>query len=126
MGDELGFGSLEEVKFQYCGKWVEQHSDGTIAISMLEYRSNMSPVPIAAHRKKDLNSDLSPSELKQLRGILGSLQWLVTLVRFGQAFALSVLRSEKPKISTLIRANSRVRRFKEHSDFRLRSLVSWW
>ena len=119
LGEELGFGSLEQGKSQYCGKMVEQESDGTIKVSMLEYHSNLKPVPIPADRKKDFDSDLSPSEHKQLRGILGSLQWLVTQVRFDQSFALSVLQSEKPKISTLLKANALLRKFKERSDFAL-------
>ena len=117
LGKQLGFGSLEEGRFQYCGKFVEQHSDGSITVSMPEYHTNMSPVPVPAHRKKDLNSDLTPAEMKQLCGLLGSLQRLVAQVCVDQAFALSVLQSEKPKISTLLKANVLVRRFKEHSDF---------
>jgi hypothetical protein len=79
-------------------------------------------VAISATRRKQLaqlDSDLSAAELKQLRGLLGSLQWLVTQVRFDQQYALSVLQSEKPKPGTLVKANNLVPKFKEHSDMAL-------
>ena len=36
LGKELGFGSLEENSFNYCGKHISQQSDGTIVVSMVE------------------------------------------------------------------------------------------
>jgi hypothetical protein len=119
LGEELGFGSLESGSFQYCGKRIEQGSDGTTTVSMKEYHSNMKTVTIPVDRRRQPDSELSPSELKQLRGLLGSLQWLVTQVRFDQQYGLSVLQSEKPRVSTLVKANALVRRFKEDSDFSL-------
>ena len=74
---------------------------------------------ISATRRKQLDSDLSAAELKQLRGLLGSLQWLVNQVRFDQQYALSVLQSEKPKPGTLVKANNLVRKLEEHSDMAL-------
>ena len=119
LGKELGFGSLSCDEFQYCGKKISQQEDGTIRVSMEEYHTNLKTVPIPATRRKQLDSDLTAAELKQLRGLLGSLQWLVTQVRFDQQYALSVLQSEKPKLSTLVKANNLVRKFKEHSDMAL-------
>ena len=73
LGKELGFGSLSCDEFQYCGKKISQQEDGTIRVSMEEYHTNLKTVPIPATRRKQLDSDLTAAELKQLRGLLGSL-----------------------------------------------------
>ena len=119
LGKELGFGSLSCNEFQYCGKRISQQTDGTIRVSMEEYHANLKTVAISAARRKQLDTDLTAAEMKQLRSLLGSLQWLVTQVRFDQQYALSVLQSEKPKLNTLVKANNLVRKFKEHSDMAL-------
>ena len=48
------------------------------------------------------------------------IQWLVAQLRFDQAFALSTLQGERPRVSTLMKANQLVKMFKQHSDFCLR------
>ena len=88
-------------------------------MSMEEYHANLKTVAISAARRKQLDTDFTAAEMKQLRSLLGSLQWLVTQFRFDQQYALSVLQSEKPKLNTLVKANNLVRKFKEHSDMAL-------
>ncbi|CAK8990756.1 unnamed protein product [Durusdinium trenchii] len=41
LGQELGFGSISNKSFVYCGKKIEQLDDGTISVSMEEYHSNL-------------------------------------------------------------------------------------
>ena len=41
VGAELGFGSLEEGAFTWCGKHIRRAADGTIRISMKEYHENL-------------------------------------------------------------------------------------
>lgn len=120
LGEELGFGSLEENAFNYCGKHIAQQQDGTIVVSMVEYHQNLKPVIMTAERKKQVDSTLTPTEHRQLRAILGSLQWLVAQIRYDLAFPLSVLQSEKPTVMTLLKANSLVKRFKQHPNFAIR------
>ena len=62
---------------------------------MKAYHDNLKPVAIPTERKQEPESELTPFELKQLRGLLGSLQWMVTQVRFDQQFALSVLHKDQ-------------------------------
>ena len=38
------------------------------------------------HRKQKLDDPLAPSEHRQLRGLIGSMRWLVTQVRVDMAF----------------------------------------
>lgn len=77
VGQELGFGSLQRSDFTWCGKRIRRAADGTIRLSMQEYHENLSEVPIPRHRKSDPTSPLDAFEMKKLRAVLGSLQWLV-------------------------------------------------
>lgn len=119
LGDELGFGSIDEGSFQYCGKFIKQDEKGVITITMKEYHENLKTVPIGVLRRKEVDSPLSPSEHKQLRAVLGSLQWLVAQLRFDMGYQLSTLQGEDPTIGTLMRANVLVKRFKENCGFAL-------
>ena len=116
----LGFGSVEHGSFNYCGKRITQQDDGVITVTMREYHENIKPVEVPARRRAHPESELSPSEHKQLRGILGSLQWLVAQTRIDQGFALSSIQGEsRPTIGTLLRANLLVKKFKQSGDFGL-------
>ena len=117
---ELGFGSVERDSFVYCGKKVSQDKNGVIHVTMPEYHANLQPVAIPPHRKRQPDAELTDGERKQLRAILGSLQWLVAQVRVDQGFALSTLQGERPTIGTLMRANILVKSFKATANFGLR------
>ena len=119
LGDELGFGSIDEGSFQYCGKFIKQDEKGVITIMMRECHENLKTVPIGVLKRKEVDSPLSPSEHKQLRAVLGSLQWLVAQLRFDMGYQLSTLQGEDPTVGTLMRANVLVKRFKENCGFAL-------
>ena len=119
LGAELGFGAISEGSFTYCGKHIEQLPDKSIKITMEEYHQNLQPIRIAPDRKKDPSSPLNPGERKQLRAILGSLQWLVAQIRVDCGFQLSSLQGETPCIGTLMRANLLLRQMKQRSNFAL-------
>ncbi len=120
VGDALGFGSLDRGDFCWCGKRIRRASDGTIRISMVEYHANLSEVVLQKHRKSDPTSALDAYETKQLRAVLGSLQWLVAQVRFDMAFHVSTLQGESPpNVGTILKANSVVREFKRTGSYEL-------
>ena len=119
LGDELGFGSIDEGSFQYFGKFIKQDEKGVITITMREYHESLKTVPIGVLRRKEVDSPLSLSEHKQLRAVLGSLQWLVAQLRFDMGYQLSTLQGEDPTVGTLMRANVLVTRFKENCGFAL-------
>ena len=119
LGKELGFGSLEEKEFVYCGKLFKQHSDGAISLSMKEYHENLKPIAIPVSRRKQPESPVTPAEHRQLRALLGSLQWLVGQIRFDLGFQLCTLQGETPTISTMLKANQLLKKFKQKPDFAL-------
>lgn len=77
LGEELGFGSLEQGSFAYCGKNITQNPDYSIEVNMKAYHENVQPAVVPMHRKKQLDSPLTPGEHRQLRALVGSMQWLV-------------------------------------------------
>lgn len=119
IGKEFGFGSVSYDSFTYCGKKIEQLEDGTIKITMKEYHENLKPVTIPLHRRSQPDASLTDPERRQLRAVLGSLQWLVAQLRFDMGFLLSTLQGETPTIKTLMKANVLLKQFKQNSDFAL-------
>ena len=84
---------------------------------MEEYHNNLQEALLPAHRKRDLDAPLSSYERRQLRAVLGSLQWLVAQVRFDMAFVVSSLQGDVPTIRTLVRANQAAREFKQDCNY---------
>ena len=60
---------------------------------MQEYHQNLSEVVLSRHRKSNPLSPLDANERKQLRAVLGSLQWLVAQLRFDMAYGVSTFQS---------------------------------
>jgi hypothetical protein len=118
LGKELGFGSVSYDSFTYCGKKIEQLEDGTFQISMKEYHENLKTVAIPVHRRSQPDSPLTEPERRQLRALLGSMQWLVAQLRFDMGYLLSTLQGEAP-LKTLQKANLLVKQFKQHPELAL-------
>ncbi|CAK9084147.1 unnamed protein product [Durusdinium trenchii] len=92
----------------------------SIRLSMIEYHENLAEVILSRQRKSDPSALLEPHEHRQLRAILGSLQWLVAQLRFDLSFGVSSLQGENPPtVGTMLRANSLVREFKRTGTFEL-------
>ena len=120
IGSELGFGSQDLNDFTWCGKRIRRALDGTIRLSMVEYHQNLSEINLQKHRKSDPSTPLDAHEHRQLRAVLGGLQWLVAQLRFDMAFGVSSLQGENPPtIGTVLRANSLVREFKRTDTFEM-------
>ena len=78
---------------------------GEIKISMVPYHQSLKPVVVGRECRIDPSALLTPGEIKKLKGILGSPQWLVAQLRFDMSFQVSSLQSETPTVGTLLRAN---------------------
>ena len=121
LGNTLGFGSIEKEDFTWCGKRIRRDPDTKeIVVSMTTYHAQLTPLVIPRARRQELEAPLTPQEVKKLKGILGSLQWLTAQLRFDIAFQVSSLQSEKPTVSTLLRANKALVETKKDADFELR------
>ncbi|CAE7622613.1 unnamed protein product [Symbiodinium sp. CCMP2592] len=120
IGKELGFGALSHSDFQYCGRRIRRLPNGHVEISMVEYHENLHVPVVSRADRKDLERALSPSEVRRLRTVVGSLQWLVSQLRFDHGFALSSLQSEQPPtVGTLLKAAQLARELKNDAHFTL-------
>ena len=134
LGKILGYGSVEKEDFTWCGKRIFRDVDTKeMVISMATYHAQLVPMVIPRTRRQQLDDQLTPQELKKLRGILGSLQWLVAQIRFDMAFVVSSLQSEKPTVSTMLKANKALIDARKDGSFELRfrsvdyqAGASWW
>ncbi|CAE7641422.1 RE2 [Symbiodinium sp. CCMP2456] len=119
VGDELGFGSVEKNDFVWCGKRIRRATDGTIRLSMAEYHQNLKEINLPTYRRRQLNAKLTEPERRQLRALLGSLQWLTAQFRFDMGFIVSTLQGEAPTVKTVLKANSAVRDFRQDCNFEM-------
>lgn len=121
LGKTLGFGSIEEEDFQWCGKRIRRDpTTKELVISMQPYHAQLTPVVMSRERRKQLDDPLTAYEVKKLKGILGSLQWLVAQLRFDIAFQVSSLQGETPTVGTMLRANKALQDCKKDGDFEIR------
>ena len=121
LGEILGFDSIEKEDFTWYGKRIRRDPETKeIVISMATYHAQLSPLVIPRARRQELEAALTVQEVKKLKGILGSLQWLTAQLRFDIAFTVSSLQSERPTVSTLLRANKALIETKKDGDFELR------
>ena len=111
VGEELGFREISRDSFTWCGKQFSRRPDGTVAISMLPYHQNLREIYVPKARRSDLTAPLDAQELRALRAVLGSLQWLVAQLRFDMSFVVSSLQGERPTVGTMLRANMAVKEF---------------
>ena len=74
---------------------------------MKEYHENLKLIVIPLARRRTPQANVTPAEQKQLRALLGSLQWLVTQVRFDMGFSLCTLQGEVPTVGTMLKRRSR-------------------
>lgn len=92
VGKVLEFGLIERNSCQYCGKRTFQNlQTGGIEVKKVEYHPAVQPIRIDKGRRHMPGAKLLPSEQRQLRALLGSLQWLAAQCRLDIGFPLSVL-----------------------------------
>jgi hypothetical protein len=121
IGKELGFGSLTEDDFTWCGKRI-QKTDDCVRVSMEAYHKNLSTTYVSQQRRKQgSESPLTPREVRVFRAQCGSLQWLVAQLRVDMAFKVSALQSElrAPNVGSLLRANALITAARATSEFEL-------
>ena len=114
----FAFGSHKLSRFCFTGIDLEQRGDYGICMSQSAYVRKISPIKIDPSRKTSPSAPITEAEKRQLRAIIGSLQYAAVHTRPDIASALSMLQSAVPKatISTLIEANRILHEAKRHHD----------
>ena len=109
-------------KGDFLGKWVEQKGNGDIVISQTEYAKKLTGLDIDQKRKRETNDETTDDEKKQMRAVLGAVNWLVSGTRPDLAASCSLLqqRVSKSVVSDLVDVNRLVKRVHELADLKVK------
>ena len=114
----LPFGQREYRKFRFTGLDIEQLPDNSICISQEEYIHKIDPIDIPKIRRSQKNELASPSEVHELRGLCGSLQYAAVHSRPDLAAKVAFIQKSicKATVSTLLDANRILVEAKQTAD----------
>ena len=100
------FGLVESDEMKYCGRSIHQGEHG-IKVTCPNVLDRTKPIHIAPERKRNLAEMATPSEISQLRSVVGSLSWLGRVCRPVICFAVSQLQAvqQKAQVRHLVEAN---------------------
>ena len=103
----LPFGSRDYRRFKFTGLDMEQLPDFTIKVSQGEYIHRISPINVPKPRRIDKNSEATASEVQDLRGLCGSLQYAAVHSRPDIAAKVAFIQKSitKATVETLLEAN---------------------
>ena len=105
---------------EYCGAEITVHNLETNGFSLRhsKYAKKLKPISIDKHRVTKVEEPVNDTELKQLRGLLCSLQWPATQSCPHLQATVSLLMGEMAKgtVQTALNANKALRFFKTNSD----------
>eukprot|EP00435_Cladocopium_sp_Y103_P066707 s1366_g29.t1 len=104
---------------EFCGAFYSQDDDGIISMSMKAFAQKVKPASISKSASPE--QPLEPHQIKVLRAINGSLNWLSSQARPDIAAQTSLSQQcfPNPKIKHLRQANNIIRRAKQHADLSL-------
>ncbi|CAE7239733.1 TY1B-A [Symbiodinium sp. CCMP2592] len=95
---------------EFLGKQLKQQTDGSIIISQGEYAAQQRGLEISRERRREKSEKISEEERAQMRGVLGSINWLVTGSRpdLGAWCSLLQQRVNEATVADLIEVNKLV------------------
>ena len=125
-GDALGLEAVERFtkrfrvgkvsidNFTYLGVNITRGEDGSIVESQADYVHRLRPVMLGDSRASDKSAPLTSLETRELRGLLGALQWLASVTRPDISVDVSLLQRafHGPVVADVLRANKLLRRVK--------------
>ena len=114
----LPFGQREYRKFRFTGLDIEQLPDNSIRISQEAYVHKIEPIEIPKNRRTNKDAAATPSEVHDLRGLCGSLQYAAVHSRPDIAAKIAFIQKNvcKATISTLLDANKVLIEAKQTAD----------
>jgi hypothetical protein len=87
------FGSQRQGSFTFTGIHLSQDHNGDINLSQKDYVNEIPPINVTRDRRKQPDLKVSPQELQDLRGLIGSLQYAASNTRPDLACRLSLLQA---------------------------------
>ena len=100
--------------FKYVGIELSQGDDYSICINQNKYIEGILPIELHKERKLQKDAELTMSEKRQFRGLIGQLNWISGMSRPDISFEVCQLSTmlNKPTVSDVLRANKVVRHVK--------------
>jgi hypothetical protein len=128
---KVSFGARNSTPFVFCGARYSQGKDMRVTVDLEDYIKEIEMIEIGKERARQEDQKLTPQEVTQLRGALGSLQWATGIVALHGAYATSRLagRVNDATIETLKEVNKAIQLIKErpvklvYSQMNLKELV---
>lgn len=106
------WGKWQQGEFEFAGCNIRQLPDRSIRIDQSSYVTKwLDEVPLKAYRAKETKSPLTPREISQVRGVIGTLSWKATQTGPHFLADVSMLLSEIPfaTVNTVLKLNRLVR-----------------
>ena len=112
------FGSKRQQSFVFTGIQIDQKVNGEISLSQKNYVEDIEPIMIPRERRRQPNERITETELQNLRGLIGSLQYAASNTRPDLSCKLSLLQARITcaTVSDLITANKLLEEAKRHKD----------
>ena len=103
-------------KLEYCGATLEQYQPHCWKLHHQEYLQKVKPIALAKDRSPE--NEMTPKELSQLRGLLGSLQWPAVQSSPHIQCSTSLISGAMSAglVKSIVDANKLLRFCKENSD----------
>ena len=103
---EFKFGMVEDDEMKYCGRIIKQSTDG-IRVTCPSVLDRTKAIYVEPQRRKQLSAQATPSEISQLRSVVGSLGWLGRICRPDICFRVNPLQAvqQRAQVRHLIEAN---------------------
>ena len=105
--------------FKYVGIDLKQAYDGSISINQESYLKGINPIAIGRERLRNKEDNITISERKQLRTIVGQLGWLSGISRPDISFKVSELSSaiKNATVNDLLKANKVLKYLKNTQSY---------
>ena len=110
------FGSHDEGESVFTGIRFRQEDDGSVDTDQSRYIEKIVPIHVPRERRQDPSSAFSPSEVKELRRLNGSLQYAAVHTRPDLSAKIGFLQSQinKGEVRHLMEANRVLQEAKSH------------
>ena len=116
--ETLPFGSREHGRFKFTGLDIEQLPDYSIKVNQGKYIHKMPPIDVPKNRRSEPESPITPTELSQLRGLCGSLQYAAVHSRPDIATKVAGLQKgiTSATVESLLEGNRVLREAQQHAE----------
>ena len=115
---ELHVGSEQVEAFSYIGIKLKQDKDFSITLSQNSYIDNLKLQELSPSRMKQKNDTLTKLERRQLRGVVGKINWVRRISRPDIGFSAGMITAgSKATVSDVLAANKLVKYVKDTPSY---------